>query len=89
MSKVKIPVPNTFNFQRCLDYLNHSELEIMHQVEKDCIYKLKYFTGKPVVLKIKQKDNFLIAKNLNGGKLNVAYLRWFAINGNSGHLRSN
>jgi len=73
MSKIKIPIPNSFNFQRCLDYLNRSPLEIMHKVEKDKVYKLMYFTGKPVVLKIKQKDNFLIAKNLNGGKLNVAW----------------
>lgn len=73
MSKVKIEIPGTFNFQRCLDYLNQSPLEIMHKVKKDKVYKLIYFTGKPVVLKIKQKDNFIVAENLNGGKLNVAW----------------
>ncbi len=73
MSKIKIKIPATFNFQHCLDYLDQSPLEIMHRVKKDAIYKLVYFTGKPVILKIKQKDNFLIVENLNGGKLNVAW----------------
>jgi len=88
MSKIKIEIPNTFNFQLCLNYLNQSPLEIMHQVKKDQVYKLMFFAGKPVVLKIKQKDNFLIAENLNGGKLNVAWkhaihnfvVDWFDLN---------
>lgn len=73
MSKIKIEIPRTFNFQRCLDYLSQSPLEIMHKVEGDKVYKLMYFIGQPVVLKINQKDNFLVVKNLNGGKLNVAW----------------
>jgi len=73
MSKIKIEIPSTFNFQHCLAYLNQSSLEIMHRVNKECIYKLMYFTGKPVVLKVKQKDNLLVVENLNGGKLNVAW----------------
>ncbi len=73
MSKIKIKIPAIFDFQHCLAYLNQSPLEIMHRVKKDNIYKLMYFTGKPVVLKIKQKENFLIVENLNGGKLNVAW----------------
>ena len=73
MSKIKIEIPASFNFQRCLEFLDRSPLEIMHKVKKNKVYKLIYFTGEPVVLKIKQKDNFLIAENLNGGKLNVAW----------------
>ena len=73
MSKIKIPIPNTFNFQLCLESLRQSPLEVMHIVKKDKVIKLIYFAGKPVVIKVKQKDNFLIAENLNGGKLNVAW----------------
>jgi len=73
MSKIKIELPKTFDFNLCLTYLNQSSLEMLHEVGGGFVRKLVYFTGNPILLDIRQKDNKLVVENLNGGKLNVAW----------------
>lgn len=73
MSKIKIDLPKTFDFSLCLTYLSQSSLEILHEVGEGFVRKLVYFTGRPVLLEIRQKKDKLVVENLNGGKLNVAW----------------
>jgi DNA-3-methyladenine glycosylase II len=52
--------PREFDFRQCLKFLTRSPQEPCHLVEKDILYKLEKFEGRPVLIKIQDRNKKFI-----------------------------
>lgn len=59
-ASVLLVPPQEFDFSQCLKFLTRSPHEPCHRVEKDTLYKLEKFDGKPVLLKIQSRSKKFI-----------------------------
>ncbi len=58
---IKINPPQEFSFSECLVYLSRSELECMHKVEENTVYKLLKLEDECVLIKVYYKNNCIYA----------------------------
>ena len=55
-ASVQVMPPKEFDFSQCLKFLTRSPLEPCHLVENNAIYKLVKFEGKPILIKIRHRN---------------------------------
>ncbi|MFG6496414.1 DNA-3-methyladenine glycosylase 2 [Fictibacillus sp. UD] len=59
---LEIHLPNEFSFSECLTFLGRSQLEVMHDIQEDTLYKLIKVDNDRILMKINSKDQKLIVK---------------------------
>ncbi|MDM5317456.1 DNA-3-methyladenine glycosylase 2 [Fictibacillus sp. b24] len=62
---LEIHLPNEFSFSECLTFLGRSQLEVMHDIQEDTLYKLIKVDNDRILMKINCKDQKLIVKFLD------------------------
>ncbi|WP_079528850.1 DNA-3-methyladenine glycosylase family protein [Halobacillus hunanensis] len=84
---LSIPTPTDFSFKECLVYLNRSSQEVLHKAEGELIIKLLNVNQSFVLIKIRSKENAIIAElpfgkvNKETGDLITKYIHeWFDLN---------
>ncbi|GGO05241.1 DNA-3-methyladenine glycosylase 2 [Saccharibacillus kuerlensis] len=61
--RIELRVPAPFSWSECLAYLGRSDLEIMHRVEEDCVYKAVELNGYPILLKLDYTQENVLRNN--------------------------
>jgi DNA-3-methyladenine glycosylase II len=63
--QILLPVPDNFDFDQCLQFLDRNADECLHRVESGCWIKPIKISQVPVLLQVRKESKYLVIRALN------------------------